>query len=250
MGEHRRQPDLAFSLASFLPWRFQLPGSGSTDQSRRPPMSATPSLIETVRVRRGSAPLWPLHLRRLEASCRALGVPFPTDMVEPQGGADRAYRLEVGAKGASATERAVGHASPVRLVTGRLVHRSYPHKTTDRDLFSAALDEARAVGADDALLLTAKREVAEAAIWCVFWWEGDRLCAPALELGVLPGVSRRRIEELAGPAAERRLPRAALSGLPLFVSNAVRGIVEVAELDGTAVPRHAGTEFLQRRFWA
>ena len=35
------------------------------------------TLIETVRIRNGVAPLWYLHLRRLAASCRALGVPLP-----------------------------------------------------------------------------------------------------------------------------------------------------------------------------
>jgi branched-subunit amino acid aminotransferase/4-amino-4-deoxychorismate lyase len=34
---------------------------------------ASATLIETVRVRNGVAPLWELHLQRLVASCRALG---------------------------------------------------------------------------------------------------------------------------------------------------------------------------------
>ena len=39
------------------------------------------TLIETVRLRNGAAPLWYLHVRRLATSCRALGVPIPTDLM-------------------------------------------------------------------------------------------------------------------------------------------------------------------------
>jgi len=207
------------------------------------------ALIETIRVRGGRAPLWPLHLHRLEASCRSLGLPFPPALEEPRGGADRAHRLEVAPMGVIVTERDVGPADPLRLVTSRLVHRPYPHKTTERELFSAALDEAREAGADDALLLTACGEVAEAAVWCAFWWEGNRLCTPALDLGVLPSVARRRIEELAGPLTERRMPRSGLARRSIFLGNALRGVVEVAQLDGAPVPRDPATAAVQRRFW-
>jgi para-aminobenzoate synthetase/4-amino-4-deoxychorismate lyase len=208
----------------------------------------SPTLIETVRVRDGEAPLWGLHLRRLLRSCRALGVPFPTEFEVPAGGPDRVHRLEVSARGVSVSERAVGSLAPVRLVTSAVVHRPYPHKTTDRAQFDQAAAEARRAGADDALLLTAGGFVAETSIWGVFWWEDERLCAPALELGVLPGVARERLGEQVG-IVERRVPRAALEGRAIFLANAARGIVEVAALDGARVPQVAGTQALRDRFW-
>ena len=55
-----------------------------------------PSLIETVRIRNGVAPLWYLHLRRLVTSCKALGVPLPGELLTPGGGPDRIHRLEGG----------------------------------------------------------------------------------------------------------------------------------------------------------
>lgn len=207
------------------------------------------ALIETVRVRGGVAPLWYLHLRRLVASCRALGIPFPRAFDVPAGGADRVHRLEVGRGGVAVTTRAVGAVTPVGLLTTAVVHRPYRHKTTERAIFVRAALEAHQAGADDGLLLTAEGEVAEATIWCLFWWEGEILCAPALDLGILPGVSRMRIEELAGPVAERRVGRGQLRGKSLFVANAVRGVVEVVALDGVAVPRHPGTSALGGRFW-
>ena len=78
------------------------------------------ALIETVRVRRGIAPLWYLHLRRLADSCRALGIPLPGELITPEGGADRVHRLEVGRRGLKVTERPVPPVNAgVRLVLAR-----------------------------------------------------------------------------------------------------------------------------------
>jgi branched-subunit amino acid aminotransferase/4-amino-4-deoxychorismate lyase len=207
-----------------------------------------PTLIETVRVRDGRAPLWHLHLRRLVESCRALGVPFPPAFEVPAG-ADRVHRIAVGPKGLQVTERPVGSTAPVWLVTARTLHRPYPHKITARDAFDAAAAEAMEARAGDAVLLTARGEVAECTIWSLLWWEGDRLAGPPLSLGVLRSVSRMRLEELAGPLLERTVPRSALDGRSLLVANAVRGVVPVARLDGAEVPQEARTEALAARFW-
>jgi branched-subunit amino acid aminotransferase/4-amino-4-deoxychorismate lyase len=207
-----------------------------------------PTLIETVRVREGRAPLWHLHLRRLVESCRALGVPFPPAFDVPAG-ADRVHRIAVGPKGLQVTERPVGSTAPVWLVTARTLHRPYPHKTTARDAFDAAAAEAMEARAGDAVLLTVRGEVAECTIWSLLWWEGDRLAGPPLSLGVLRSVSRMRLEELAGPLLERTVPRSALDGRALLVANAVRGVVPVTRLDGAEVPQEARTEALAARFW-
>jgi len=212
-------------------------------------MPPIPSLLETIRIRNGVAPLWYLHLRRLAGSCQALGVPFPGILTVPEGGRDRVQRLEVGPRGVAVTEREVGAGHPVRLVTSRVPHPGYPHKTTERAAFVKASEEARQAGADDALLLTAGGEVAEATIWCLFWWDQDRLCAPALSLRVLHGVSRMRIEEIRGPLSQERVAPDALEGRSLLLANAARGIVEVASLDGVRVPSDPRTAELWARFW-
>lgn len=211
-------------------------------------MLRTPSLIETVRVLGGRAPLWHLHLRRLVASCRALGIPFPLEFEVPSGGNDRVQRIVVGMKGKQVTEREVGSVEPVRLVTAKQPHQPYPHKTADRTQFAEASAEAESAGADDALMLTMEGLVAEGTIWAVFWWDGPTLVAPALRLGILPSVARARITEI-GPVVERSAPRDALNGVPIILANAARGIVPVARLDGQTVPPHPGTALLQRRFW-
>jgi 4-amino-4-deoxychorismate lyase len=207
------------------------------------------TLIETVRLRNGAAPLWYLHVRRLATSCRALGVPIPSELPTPEGGPDRVHRLLVSRRGVVAGERPVWSTAPVRLITSKVVHRPYPHKLVDRERFDRTLADAKAVGADDGLLLTVGGQVAETAIWGVFWWEDGRVAAPALDIGILPGVARARIGEVVGGIDERKVTLEEIRGRSLFVANSVRGVVPVATLDGTAVPETPETEALASRFW-
>lgn len=212
-------------------------------------MSFIPTLIETIRVRNGVAPLWYLHMRRLSESCRTLGVPFPLRFDVPSGGPDRVVKLEVGPNGVTVTERALELSTSVRLATVRTLHPAYPHKTAVRDAFLRAREEAAAAGADDALLLTKQGMVAECGIWSLFWWEGRRVAGPPLGLGVLRGIARMRIEELQGPLVEQTLTRSQLGGRALFVANAVRGVVPVVALDGVATPKSPHLEALAAHFW-
>jgi para-aminobenzoate synthetase / 4-amino-4-deoxychorismate lyase len=212
---------------------------------RHPPAA----LIETMRIRNGEAPLWYLHLRRLAVSCKALGIPLPGDLPPPSGGADRVYRLEVGMRGVQVSERLVGPTTPVKLMVSRVTHHPYPYKTTERAQFDRALDGARAAGMDDALLLTPGGFIAETAIWSVLWWEDRQLCGPSLDLGILPGVGRSRITEIAGPIEERHSSPMDIPESPLFVVNSVRGVVPIASVDGKAVPHSRKTDDLAQRFW-
>jgi branched-subunit amino acid aminotransferase/4-amino-4-deoxychorismate lyase len=209
----------------------------------------TSALIETIRVRNGAAPLWYLHLRRLATSCKALGIPLPGELIAPQGGSDRVHRLEVGMRGVQVSERLVGSTEPVKLIISRVAHHPYAHKTTDRAQFDRALDKARGAEADDALLLTPGGFVAETAIYSVFWWEGGTLCAPAMEMGILPGVGRTRVAEIAGQVEERKTTWKELQGTSLFLVNAVRGVVKVSAVQDDRVPPSERTNDLAARFW-
>jgi branched-subunit amino acid aminotransferase/4-amino-4-deoxychorismate lyase len=208
-----------------------------------------PALIETIRLRNGTAPLWYLHLRRLAVSCKALGIPLPGELPPPEGGPDRVHRLEVGMRGVQVSERLVGPATPVRLIISRVAHHPYPYKTTERAQFDRALDTARGAEADDALMLTPGGYVAETTIFSALWWEGDTLCAPALDLGVLPGVGRARLTELAGPLEERHLTWPEIRGKPMFLVNSVRGLVKVSAVQDDRVPGSKQTDELAARFW-
>ncbi|MEO8199572.1 MAG: aminotransferase class IV [Gemmatimonadota bacterium] len=206
------------------------------------------TLIETVRVVNGTAPLWTLHLARIQRSCAALGFAFPT-LVPPQRGPDRVCRYEISPDGVRVSEREPGPTAPVRIITARTWHKPYPNKIADRACFEQAQVEAAAASANDAVLMTPQGWVAEGTIWSILWWEMGLLCAPALEIGILPSVGRARVSELKRYVGERKLTRRALSGVPLFLVNSARGIVEVDTWDGERVPRYPETARLASQFW-
>lgn len=208
-----------------------------------------PHLIETVRVIHGATPLWSYHLARIERGCAALGRPFPT-LVPPHGGPDRICRYEITEDGVKVSERDVGPVRPVRLMTAKTKHQPYPFKTTDRGCFNAAGREATDARMDDAILVTPEGWVAEGTIWSLCWWEIGVLCAPALSLGVLPGIGRARLAELRRHVGERRVTRRALTGVSVFLVNAARGVVEVDSWDGDRVPGHPETASLAQKFFA
>jgi branched-subunit amino acid aminotransferase/4-amino-4-deoxychorismate lyase len=213
------------------------------------------ALIETLRVREGRIPFLERHCARLTHSLAALGLPPPsrdvTALVAPFADCGEAMlRVVVESGRASVTVRDVPPSSePPRVMTASEFHQPYPHKTTERAVFERSAAAAAAAGADDALLLSREGWVTEGTVWTVFWWDGDRIRTPALELGILPGIARRRVLEIAPRVEEGRYARDALAGKSLFLTNAVRGVVPIAALDGEPVPLHSGTQELIARFW-
>lgn len=210
-------------------------------------------LIETMRVRDERIPFLDRHLARLERSLSELGLPRPKQDVRklatPFSATDNAVlRVEVLDARASVTVRELPALEPPAVITASEPHQPYRHKTTDRDCFTDALEEAEVAEADDALLVTHEGWVAEGTTWNLFWWDGGQLRTPTLDLGVLPGIARARVLELER-VAEGRYPRGALDGKSLFLTNAVRGVVPIASLDGAAVPADSRTAELARRFW-
>jgi branched-subunit amino acid aminotransferase/4-amino-4-deoxychorismate lyase len=200
------------------------------------------TLIETVRVKGGKAPLWPYHLVRLARSAKALGITVPT-LVAPAGGVDRVMRYAVKSGSFSLEEREVGSSTAVRLGVATSRYAPYPHKVEERGQFDSALAGAKTAGVEDVLFLV-DGAVAECAIWSCFWWEGSRLAAPPLGLGILPGVARARLAELSGGLLEERVTVEQFRAKGGFLANAARGVVGVE-----GVPEAAGTVFLRTRFW-
>ncbi len=212
------------------------------------------ALIETMRASEGRLPWLERHLARLRASSVALGLPPPPDDLSDllrsiAGSGDRVVRLELRDGRPEITTRdASSWRSPAIIVSAE-VHRGYPNKTTQREHFGRALASAKRTGADDALLFTAQGEIAEGTAWNLFWWDGDTLYTPAADLGILPGIARGRIMELA-EVQEVRAPATALGGgRSLFLANAVQGIVEIGTFEGNRVPRHPRTAQLSAAFW-
>lgn len=110
-------------------------------------------------------------------------------------------------------------------------------KSTSYALNMVAVDEARSRGADDALFYGAKRVVLEAPTANVWWRRGPTLFTPALELGILGGVTRAVLLGLAPGLGYD--PREGvfnldelLSADEAFTSSSVREVMPIAEIDG------------------
>lgn len=113
--------------------------------------------------------------------------------------------------------------------------------------------EAERVGADDALLLTADRQIAEGPTWNFFWRKGRVVRTASLAGGILEGVTRSIIIEIArseGYQVEEGLwPRAELdSAEEAFATMTSLGVVPIRTIDGRALATDCAPHF-QRRYW-
>jgi branched-subunit amino acid aminotransferase/4-amino-4-deoxychorismate lyase len=194
-------------------------------------------LFETMRVRDGTMPLLERHLARLAASCAALGMQPPAPglagRIAPHSAAgDAVVRVTIAARGERIEVRALPEPGPMRVVFSGTRYQPYPHKTTDRAVFDLARSRVVPYRAEEAILLTAEGHIAEGCVTSVFFWLGAELCTPSLDLGILPSIGRARVIEVAArlgtPVREGRFTRTEVEGLPVFLVNSVRGVVETA----------------------
>ena len=229
------------------------------------------AVFETLRVYAGRPFRLPAHLERLTRSARVLGLDAPdslalTDLVgeslaQPHVG-DAVLR-GVWTAGADAT-RPVGFAlvtalpegleqartagielRSLQLAIGATARRASPWllpgvKSTSYAVNIAAQTEARRRGADDALFLSLEGIVLEGPTSNVWFVEDGVLHTPALDLGILAGVTRDTLVDVAADARITvesgayeldRLARAT----EVFTSSSIREVMPVVRLDGAAV---------------
>ncbi len=116
----------------------------------------------------------------------------------------------------------------------------------------ATLETDRA-GVDDALLLTARREIAEGPTWNFFWRKGNTIRTAALAGGILEGVTRSILIDIAraqGFQVEEGLwPRAELDDAEAaFATMTSQGVVPIRSLDGRVFSADCAPQF-QREYW-
>jgi 4-amino-4-deoxychorismate lyase len=123
-------------------------------------------------------------------------------------------------------------------------------KSTSYAVNMAAEAEARSRGADDAVFVTEEELVLEGPVTNVWWRRGSTLFTPSLDLGILAGVTREALLELA-PARgyevrEGRFPLGDLHGAEeAFTSSSVRELLPVVELNGEPISRGEAASVLQ-----
>jgi 4-amino-4-deoxychorismate lyase len=110
-------------------------------------------------------------------------------------------------------------------------------KSTSYAVNMAAESEARRREADDAVFLASGRVVLEGPVTNVWWRRGRDLFTPALELGILAGVTRATLLESAAALGYQTHEGAysveALAGAEeAFTSSSVREVMPAVELDG------------------
>jgi branched-subunit amino acid aminotransferase/4-amino-4-deoxychorismate lyase len=113
-------------------------------------------------------------------------------------------------------------------------------KSTSYAVNMMALDRADAQGADDAVFLARDGTVLEATTSNVWWRSGSTLYAPSLELGILAGVTRAALMDLAVslgyPVEEGSYPLSELAAADeAFTTSAVREVMPCVELNGKPV---------------
>lgn len=105
-----------------------------------------------------------------------------------------------------------------------------------------ALHEARRAGADEAIMCDAQGRVAEGSTCNVFVVRGDVVTTPDLDIGLLAGITRQRVIELARAndieVREGVLTPDDVRGADeVFITSSLRGVVPVAHVDGAPLTR-------------
>jgi 4-amino-4-deoxychorismate lyase len=113
-------------------------------------------------------------------------------------------------------------------------------KTISYALNMAAQRTARARGADDAVLVGLGGELLEAPTANLWWRTGHTLHTPSLELGILAGITRAVLHELAPGLGLKVLDgvftaEALTAADEAFLSSSTREIMPVVEVDGVPI---------------
>lgn len=113
-------------------------------------------------------------------------------------------------------------------------------KSTSYAVNMAAHDEAKRRGADDAVFVAADGSVLEGPTTNVWWRRGSTLHTPALDLGILAGVTRAYVLRLSAESGYRTqegwFPLADMAGAEeAFTSSSIRELMPIVSLDGLVV---------------
>jgi branched-chain amino acid aminotransferase len=201
------------------------------------------------------------HLRRLEEGCDVLGLTMPPAselesaahaVVEANGLGDARMRITV-TSGSGPPGLARGDGPPTVLIVA-LPLAAWPPtasavvsrlrrdersplagvKTVSLAGGVAALAEALAAGASEALILNTAGELCEATTANVFVVAEGVATTPPLASGCLAGITRAHVLELG--ASERRLRREDLAAADeIFLTSSTREVQPLVEVDGVPV---------------
>jgi 4-amino-4-deoxychorismate lyase len=227
--------------------------------------------FETLRVYSGLPFRLAEHLERLARSAERIGLP-PVNRLELDALASQALTA-AGARDAvlrlfwtptptsiALVSELPGHHDALRergqrLISLRGIRADEPWllpgvKSTSYAVNMAAGAEAKRRGGDDALFVDGQGVVLEGPTTNVWWRRGLTLYTPSLELGILAGVTRAAVSELAQAAGYEVVDGVFwLSELvgaeEVFTTSSVREVMPVVEVDGEPISRGTTADELQ-----
>jgi len=230
-------------------------------------------LFETIRIHAGRPFLWEWHMMRFTDGSEYLGITLPLstgtllgtirELADRNGCPKSVVRITL-SRGTGQRGYAVsGDETPTLLITQHPLPCP-PSKplslvtTTARvavgdplaEVKSAnklgsilAKREATAQQADDGLMLNSNGDATETSSANLFWVESGALHTPPISDGVLPGVTRRLVIDLASALGqvvreESAAPERLRQAEAVFVTSAATGVIAVGQLDGSALGSH------------
>jgi len=118
-----------------------------------------------------------------------------------------------------------------------------------------AKQEALDAGFDDALMRNTRGDIACASAANFFCWHQDRLLTPPLSDGVLPGITRQLVLEIAAElgwdAGERTLTPGMITEMQgAFLTNALIGLTPISAIGETNLPTGPRLEELHEKYSA
>lgn len=243
------------------------------------------ALFETLLARRGRIAFLDAHVVRLAAGASILGIPMPVStghlavacemLLEANGLLDAPrVALRITLSRGPGPRGLVPPEDPVPTLLISAVESPPPPAaqsaivaTPRRNALSPvsrlkavayidnvlAREEARARGADEALMLDTTGHLACASVANVFLWEGERLVTPAEECGILPGVTRAAVMELAERLGielveDMIMPQRLVHAHGIFLTNSLMGLMPLSRIETRELPPHRMTGRLQAAY--
>ncbi len=233
------------------------------------------SIYEVMRTSGGEPVDLKAHLGRLVRSGEAIALPVPSEDTLreairdtlAQSPSDESYLRVIITRGSgelgldpdlAGEPTTLVIARPLRLPPAELYERGAsirivgvqrtPRRAFDPAVKSGnylnnimALAEAKRRGANEAIMCDAEGRIAEGASSNVFVVRGGGLVTPGLEIGLLAGITRERVLELARaagvPCREGTLTPDDVRGADeVFITSSIRGVLPIGEVDGTRKP--------------
>jgi 4-amino-4-deoxychorismate lyase len=234
-------------------------------------------LFETMRVHRGSVPWWDAHWERLVRGAQRLRLSLPgqaqvreeaTALFDDAG--DGVLKLLLGRGGTGRGYAPAANVAPIWMLSRHSLPTSLPHakraglilrwcetrlalqpllagiKHCNRLEQVLARAECGDADVDEGLMLNHDGMVVSATAANVFVWRDGRWWTPPVDRCGVAGVCRSRLIP-ALDAIEAQLSKEDVEGAEaVFLCNAVRGILAVAQLGARAWPSHRAVDDARR----